>query len=154
MPQTQLAPAGAARFFGLEDATIAYTGRDGSAVDLAGKMSLQSSDIEVMADVATGKDKDGEVQSIKPRNDRAQFSFSFAPLSTTARLAGDIAKNLPKIATLATITCAANSLVATPAGGTTVIDSCKARYSPDSEALIIDFTVTHWFGKVFTAITS
>lgn len=152
MPQNQLAPANKARFHGIQDATITYTGRSATSRNLSGKMTLESSELEVMADVAEAKDREGEVENIRPTNDRLQFSFSFTPLGAAASDAEDLAEDLPKLKTLCTIACAANVQIATPTGGSTVIDSVKARYT--DKHVILDFTVTHWFGKVFTQINS
>jgi hypothetical protein len=152
MPQNQLAPAGKARFHGVYEggASIAYNGRSATARTLT---LLETANVEPMADKAEAKDSDGEMQNIKYRNDRVQFSFSAAPIGAAASDAEAIAEDLPKIGTLATITCAGNAQIATPAGGTTVIDSASAKFSPEGHA-VIDMTVTHWIGKVFTAIAS
>ena len=152
MPQNQLAPAGKARFHGLYEggATITYNGRSLTARTLT---LLESASVEPQADKAEAKDSDGEMQNIKFRNDRIQFSFSAAPIGATSILAEAIAEDLPTIGTLATITCAGNAQIATPVAGSTVIDSASAKFSPEGHA-VIDMTVTHWIGKVFTAITT
>lgn len=153
MAQNQLAPAGKAKYHGIFDFTIAYTGgRTGNAVDLAGKMTLEGSDIEPMADVAESKGSDGEMDNFRPTNKRRQVSFSFAPRGNTGALAQAVANDLPDVKSLCTITCAGDAAIATPAGGSTVVDSAKAAYTPDGH-LIVTMTVTHWIGKVFTAIT-
>lgn len=152
MPQNQLAPAGKAKFFGVYEggASITYTGRSGTARTLT---LLESADVEPMADIAESKDSDGEMQNMKARNDRIQFSFTAAPIGAAASDAETIGEDLPKIKTLATITCAGNAQIATPAGGSTVIDSCSSKYSPEGH-VVVTMTVTHWIGKVFTAITA
>lgn len=152
MPQDQLAPSGKARFHGVYEggATIVYNGRSGTSRTLS---LLESANVEPQADRADAKDSDGELQNMKYRNDRIQFSFTAAPIGATAAAAEAIAEDLPKIGSLATITCAGNAQIATPSGGTTVIDSAVAKFTPEGHA-VIDMTVTHWIGKVFTSITS
>lgn len=152
MSQAQLAPSGKARFHGVYEggASIAYNGRSTTSRTLT---LLESASVEPQADKAEAKDSDGEMQNMKYRNDRIQFSFSAAPIGAAASDAEAIAEDLPKLGTLATITCAGNAQIATPAGGCTVIDSAVAKFTPEGH-VVIDMTVTHWIGKVFTSITS
>ena len=152
MSQNQLAPSGKAKFHGVYEGgvSIAYAGRSTTSRTLT---LLETANIEPMADKAEAKDSDGEMQNLKFRNDRIQFSFTAAPIGAAASDAEAILEDLPKIGSLATITCAGNAQIATPSGGCTVIDACTGKLTPDGHA-VIDMTVTHWIGKIFTSITS
>ena len=146
---TQLGEAGKARYNGIPDPTITYTGRSGTQRTLSVFTTFKK---KPMADVAVSEGNDGERQQSRSRNDRIQITFSAKPVGTTSADALAICEDLPKINTLATIACTGDSQAKTPTGGCTVIDDCDQDYTPDGEA-VINFTVTNWIGKVFVAQT-
>lgn len=153
--QNQLAPAGKARFFGIKAASISYKGRSGTtrALDLFEKL-----DVEPMADVAEAKDNDGEMNSMRPTNDRVQLSFTAVPTGAAASDAETIGEDLPPVKGLAVITCATDAQIASAGGATltssnTVIDSVSSSYTPDGH-VVVTFTVTNWIGKLWTPIAA
>lgn len=145
---SQLGIAGKARYNGIPNPTITFTGRSGTSRVLEIFTTFKKA---VMGDVADSVDNDGERQSSKTRNKRIQLTFSAKPVGASAADALAIAADLPDVNTLATIACASDPQAATPAGGSSVIDSADADYTPDGEA-VVNFTVTNWIGKVFVVL--
>lgn len=146
---SQLGIAATARYYGIPDPTISYTGRSGGARTLT---IFNTANKEVMADVATSNGNDGERQNSRPTNDRIQFTCTAKPVGANAAAALDICEDLPLINSLATIVCASDTQIATPAGGCSVIDSARTAYTPDGEATV-ELTITNWIGKVFVALS-
>lgn len=144
---SQIAVANQVRYYGIPDPTITFTGRSGSSRVLT---IFNTANKSVQGEVASSNGNDGERQASRRTNDRVQFTCSAKPVGATAAAALDIAEDLPKLNTLCTIACTGDTQIATPSGGSSVIDNAETAYTPEGEAMI-NFTITNWIGKVFVA---
>jgi len=152
MGQNQLAIAGKAKYHGIDSTiTLSYIGRSESATSVKA-MVIEKVEVAPQADVAENKDEQGEMQGMRPTNDRVQVTFSCTPIGATGAAAQLIAEDLPKIKTLITVV-SADAQIATPVGGSSVIDSVSSSYDPN-ERVVLSWTITHWIGKVFTVVAT
>ncbi len=145
----QIGITGKARFLGVVEASVQWTDSSSTARTLAINSEVSKT---MMADISDGKDREGEVQTRARRNKRIQLRFSATPVGSSATDARDIGANLPHAGDTCTITCTNDSQVATPSGGTSIVDDATARYTAEGE-LVVDFTVTNWIGKAFIALS-
>lgn len=143
-----MAVSGKAKYFGIPAATITWTGPSTTQRTLTIYTSVRKS---MSGDVAMTNDNDGERVGSRRINNRITASFSAHPAGADAAAALAIGADLPYINTLCTVACTGDDQLDTPAGGCSIVDSVEASYTPEGE-LSVDFTVTHWIGKVFAAV--
>src|SRR5512146_2871211 len=145
---TQQGITAKARWAGVPDATIQWTGQ--SSTSRSATIFTRSGKT-AQADTSTTSGNDGETDTMRTRNKRFEVTFTAVPVGNAASDALAICADLPLLYSLATITCTDDDQIASPTDGVSVITAASLTYTPEGEAAI-QFTVQNWPGKVFAAV--
>lgn len=145
----QIGVSGKARKFGIPDCTVGW-GTSYTQFSVTTYTQIQK---DTDAAIAETKGNDGEKQGQNRTNKAIRLSFSAEPIGNAASNAQAIAAALPYKGDIVKITCADDAQVACDlSADTTVVESARARYVPDTNALVIDFEIVKHIGKVFIAL--
>lgn len=154
----QIGVTGNAKQWGIPASTVTWTGPVAThTLTIFTEISKT-----MMADIDPTLDNSGEKLGQNRRNKRVQLRFSAHPIGTNAAAAQAIGADLPYpgdgAGTLiisashdAEADCS-NGSGAASTTDTALIDDATARWTPEGE-LVVDFTITIWRGKVFTALS-
>src|SRR5512146_1329870 len=141
-----IAVSGRARYQGVPAATITWDTTFTATI-------FGSITKTMMCDQSQTTGNDGEVDQMRIRNNRIQIQCQAYPIGATAAAALAVAENVPDKDQEVTVACASDSQIATPASGTSLVESWSVEYTPEGEA-VINATIVNWIAKDFVTLAA